>query len=186
MKGALMKSHKLLARRLTLPLFYQALLALFLTPSAVALALDQEELDANRGLWNSYNITDYDFQAQLSCFCTPDLLRPAIVSVRMDSIASVVDAQTFEPRNPADYLTIDAMFNRLQQALDTSGLVIDAQFDGNLGHPRFFSIDDPMVADEEYSWSVENLTAVPEPSGAALGLIALVLCRAFYQRCRSG
>ncbi|HEY3393295.1 MAG TPA: DUF6174 domain-containing protein [Lacipirellulaceae bacterium] len=170
-----MKSPRLSARGPIGSLLLTALVAAFLTPAATALALDQPELDANRALWDSHNITNYDFQAQVECFCPPDLVRPAVVSVRMDSIASVVDAQTFEPRNPADYLTIDAMFDRLQQALNSDDLVIDAQFDSTLGHPSFFRIDEPILADDEYSWTVEKLTVVLEPGGLALGLVAFAV-----------
>lgn len=171
-----MKSLRLSARRPTGTLLLPGLVAAFLIPAAAALALDQTELDANRALWDSHNITSYDYRAQLDCFCTPESVRPAIVSVRMDAIASVVDAQTLEPRGPADFLTIDAMFDRLQQALNSDDPVIDAQFDSTLGHPSFFRIDHPILADDDYSWTVENLTVVPEPGGMALVLITLALC----------
>ena len=167
-----MKTQRLAARRPTLPLLFRALFALSMTPAVAAFAIDQSELDANRALWDSHNITNYDYQAQLNCFCTPETVRPAIVSVRMDAIASVVDAQTLEARSPADFLTIDAMFDRLQQALNSDDLVIEAQFNSILGHPSFFRIDRPILADDDYSWTVENLTAVPEPGSLTLGLIA--------------
>jgi hypothetical protein len=146
------------------------------TPVAAALALDQSELDANRILWDSHGISNYDYRAQLDCFCTPETVRPAIVSVRMDSIVSVVDAQTLVPRSPADFLTIDTMFDGLQQALNSDGLVIDAQFDSTLGHPRFFRIDQPILADDDYAWTIEKLTIVPEPGSLALGILALGAC----------
>jgi hypothetical protein len=170
-----MKPLRLPARRPTGTFLFPALVAAWVPPAAAALALDQAELDANRTLWDSHNITSYDFRAQLGCFCPPELVRPAIVSVRMDAIASVVDAQTLEPRSPADFLTIDAMFDRLQQALNSDDLVIDAQFNSILGHPSFFRIDHPILADDDYSWTVENLTVVPEPNGAALGLVAFAV-----------
>lgn len=187
MKGCRMKSLRLSARCRTGPFLLPTLVAAFLTPAATALALDQSELDANRALWDSHNITNYDYRAQLDCFCTPEAVRPAIVSVRMDAIASVVDAQTFEPRSPADFLTIDAMFDRLQQALNSDDLVIDAQFNSTLGNPSFFRIDHPILADDDYAWTVQNLTVVPEPGGAALGLIVLVFCRTIlsYRRRRA-
>src|SRR5688572_10945799 len=187
MKGCRMRPLRLPARRPTGPLLLLGLIAAWMLPAAAALALDQAELDANRALWDSHNMMNYDFRAQLGCFCPPELVRPAIVSVRMDAIAAVVDAQTFEPRSPADFLTIDAMFDRLQQALNSDDLVIDAQFNSLLGHPTFFRIDRPILGDDDYSWTVENLTAVPEPDGLALGLVAFAaFAGAFPPRPRKG
>jgi hypothetical protein len=158
-----------------------------MTPAAAALALEQSELDANRALWDSHNITSYDYQAQRDCFCTPEAVRPAIVSVRMDAITSVVDAQTLEARSPADFLTINTMFDRLQQAINSDDLVIDAQFDSTLGHLRFFRIDHPILADDDYSWTVQNLNVVPEPGSLSLGFITLAICAAQFRtrRCSS-
>jgi hypothetical protein len=171
-----MSSPRLRACRPNNRFLFRALIAVFMTPAAAALALDQSELDANRALWDSYNITNYDYQGHLNCFCTPESVRSAIVSVRMDSIVSVVDAQTLVPRSPADFLTVDTMFDRLQQALNSDGLIIDAQFDSTLGHPRFFRIDEPILADDDYAWTIEKLTVVPEPGSLALGILAFGAC----------
>jgi hypothetical protein len=179
MKDVHMKSHNLPVRRAKF--VFPALFVALMTPADQLFALDQMELDTNRALWDSHNITSYDYHAQLDCFCTPEAVRPAIVSVRLDSIVSVVDAQTFEPRGPADFLTIDAMFDRLQHGLNSDELTIDAQFDSTLGHPRFFRIDNPVLGDDDYSWAVESLTVVPEPSGLAISLITLAIGAGQFQ-----
>src|SRR5687767_3765999 len=141
-------------------------------------ALEQMQLDANRALWESHNISEYDLVEQIGCFCEPSFVRPALVSVRMDSIVSVVDTETLMPRSPADFLAIDAMFDRLQHALNTSGLLIEAEFNSTLGYPRFFRIDQPLLGDDEYSFTVSSFSIVPEPTSLALCLIALAVSAA--------
>lgn len=148
--------------------------------ASTALALDQIELDANRALWNSHNITNYDLVEGFVCFCPPEATRPALLAIRAGSIVSALDAQTHQPISPADFLTVDHMFDRLQFALDfdTSpyghdlGLWIEAQFDPHLGYPRHFRIDDPGLLDDDYSYGILELTVVPEPAGRTLLLVA--------------
>jgi hypothetical protein len=133
-----------------------------------ALGLDQVELDTNRALWDSHGISDYDFILGIGCFCDPALTRPGLVSVRMGSIVSVVDAETLEPRSPADFLTVDALFDRLQFSLGIVDLQIDAGFDGVLGFPHLARFDDPLLGDDDQTYTIRSLTVVPEPAGLAL------------------
>jgi hypothetical protein len=159
----------------TSPLSYLAIVLLFhsLTPSA-AIALDQPELDLNRALWNSFNISNYDFILGRSCFCDPVTIRPGLVMVRMDAIAAVVDAVTHEPRNPQDFFTIDASFDLLQQSLNTPDIVVTAEFDLQFGYPREFGFDIPQLADDEIIYEISALRIVPEPATSALNVVALV------------
>jgi hypothetical protein len=153
-----------------------AVLSLSLTPAA-AIALDQAELDLNRAKWNSFNISDYDFILGRSCFCDPVTVRPGLVMVRMDAISAVVDAVTHEPRSPQNFFTIDQSFDLMQQSLNTPDTIVTAEFDPQLGYPRMFGFDVPILADDEIIYSVSALQVVPEPASFFLVLIAVATLR---------
>ena len=138
-----------------------------------AIALDQVELDLNRGLWNSHNITDYDFILGRSCFCDPVSTRPGLVMVRMDSIASVIDPVTLEPRDPQNFFTIDGAFDLMQQSLNSPDTVVTAEFDPQFGYPHMFGFDIPQLADDEIIYDISAFRVVPEPTSLFLGFIAL-------------
>ena len=66
------------------------------------------------------------------------------------------------------------MFDKMQLALETSGIQVDADFDSLLGFPSFFRIDNPMLGDDEFAYTVQSLAVVPEPSTLLLALMAVV------------
>jgi uncharacterized protein DUF6174 len=139
-----------------------------LYPAADARALDLNELNAHRAAWNSHNVSDYNYIMQWQCRCSTNA--PALVSVRSNTIVSVVNANTFEPLPNESFLTIDESFDRLQEALPQLNRIVNAEFDPLLDYPRFVSIDNPMLADEEVIYRADNLAAVPEPTGVVLAL----------------
>jgi hypothetical protein len=146
---------------------------------SVAIAVDQSELDLNRTLWNSFNISDYDFILERSCFCDPMLLRPGLVMVRMDTISAVVDAITLEPRSPQHFFTIDQSFDLIQQSLNSPNTTITAEFDPQLGYPREFGFDIPQLADDEITYEISAFQIVPEPTSFVLSVITsalLIIC----------
>jgi hypothetical protein len=137
-------------------------------------ALDQLTLDSNRTRWDSQDISNYDLVQGILCFCPPDFGAPALVTVRQDAIVSVIDAHTHQSVSPADFLTIDWMFDRLQFALEAGEFWIDAEFDDRLGYPRYFRIDG-AIGDDDYAYRVFSLTVVPEPASICLVAIALAV-----------
>jgi hypothetical protein len=135
-------------------------------PVADARALDLTELNAHRAAWNSHNISDYNYIMQWQCRCSTTA--PSLVSVRSDSIVSVVNANTFAPLPTESFLTIDQSFDRLQEALPQLNRIVNAEFDPVLNYPRFVSIDNPLA--ENVIYRADNLVAVPEPNGSVLML----------------
>jgi len=149
-----------------------SVLACLILPAA-ALAFEQSELDANRALWNSHGISDYDYVMQWLCRCVPGN-RAALVSVRGETIVSVVYQDTRSTADPRFFLTIEQSFDKLQHALDANADGITAEFHPFLGYPRFVAIDHSrMIADEEQSYRASDLTVIPEPSALMLGFLAL-------------
>jgi hypothetical protein len=138
----------------------------------IGLGLTQTELDMNRNLWNAQGVDDYTFFVRRSCFCLPELTRPAWVDVRNDVITNVTDAETLQSLEVHSFPSIDDLFGELQSALDLPAYLIQAQFQASLGYPTFINIDrEEILADDVTSYVVRDLTVVPEPTSLLLGLI---------------
>lgn len=150
-----------------------------------ALALDQLELDANRALWDLQGISNYDFLMQTICFCLPEVTRPGVVSVRSGAITSVIDAETSEERDPGSFLTVDGLFDVLQEALDQEADWILAEFDGASGYPHSIDVDYSLGAsDDELSYRARGLVVVPEAGGRTAGLAAWLALGALWRSAR--
>jgi hypothetical protein len=137
-----------------------------------AAAITQAELDTMRALWSANGSEDYNFFLQRSCFCAPQSVRPGLVEVRSDMIAAVLDAETLQPLDPQEFLTVDGLFAELQAALDLPAFAIDAQFDASLGYPTQITIDQiEGAADDVVSYTAGNLSLVPEPTAFVLAIL---------------
>jgi hypothetical protein len=162
---------------LRLNFFALVLFSLSLTPGA-AVALDLAELELNRALWNSHNISDYDFILGRSCFCDPLFVRPGLVMVRQDAISTVIDAETHEPRRLGDFFTIDAAFDSLRDSFHSQSItIVTAEFDPQLGYPRRIRYDEPELFDDDITYGILAFRVVPEPASVFLALIALATLR---------
>jgi probable HAF family extracellular repeat protein len=143
-----------------------------------ALALTQVELETMRDLWIANGSKDYNFFMQQTCFCPPDVIRPGLVEVRSGSITAVIDAETLQPLEPQEFLTIDGLFDELQTALVLPAFAIEAQFDAVLGYPTRISIDlVENLADDVVDYTARDLSLVPEPTtcvSAILGALGIM------------
>jgi hypothetical protein len=149
------------------------------------LGITQAELDANRALWESYHLSNYDYT--FGRVSEGYLLGIARVSVRSGVVTSVndvvtsaenmvtMDQLTFRARYfPFNGGTIDDLFDTLQSALDLRAYSVSAKFDPRFGFPSSGYVDfHPVIAGEEVSFTVRDLVIVPEPGGALLAMTAL-------------
>ncbi len=103
------------------------------------------ELDVNRALWDAAAIHDYSMSFQRLClFCTVDILIPVRITVRGDTIHEVTDLDTGEPvEEPAEgaFLTIDGVFDVIQDAIDRDAAEIDVRYNSTFGYPTDVTID---------------------------------------------
>ncbi len=124
----------------------------------------QSELDANRSAWESLAYADYDFRLQISCFCPPEITQPVRVAVRDDVIASLTYVVTDDPvpaQHRGVFLTVDGLFDRIQDAIDGGADSITVVFDPELFYPTSIAIDyELQTADEEIAYEARDLIPV--------------------------
>ncbi len=92
------------------------------------------ELSTYRDLWRAQEIDDYQFTYARSCFCTPEDQEPVRITVRDDRVVSVVSLKTGEKRGTLSYPTVERLFDRLAEAMQ-SGTYAEAKYHPRLGYP---------------------------------------------------
>lgn len=143
---------------------------LVLLPVAVAgscsvLGLDDYEgerdrLDAARAVWQAQGPTSYVFVLQRSCFCGGGT-QPARVTVEDGQRVSVTVVDTGEPV-PAEfeqyYLTVDELFDFVEDAIDRKAHRITVEYDRDVGYPVSIFIDyQENAIDEEMGFEASAL-----------------------------
>ncbi|MGB5525448.1 MAG: DUF6174 domain-containing protein [Gemmatimonadota bacterium] len=127
------------------------------------LSPEVEALAGARARWESAGYTDYTYLYRLSCFCPPQLLETARVSVSDGQISEVYLVDSDTPAPPDSYTwyhTIDGLFDRLAESLASDPVIFEVTYDGVAGYPRSAQIDiSEQIADEEYSFTASDLDA---------------------------
>ena len=106
----------------------------------------QAALDANVQKWNEGGMTDYRYQFQRSCFCTPDHTRAVETTVKDGEISAsnYVDGAQ-EPSIDANQKSITDLFAQIQTAID-QGRQVEVEYDETTGMPTKITIDRDMMA----------------------------------------
>ncbi len=124
----------------------------------------QAELDANRARWDVAALTHYYIQEGRICECLPEAVRLATVEVQDGAVVSVIDVETQEPVSPEfrdGYLSVDQLFDVIQDAIDSGAHSIRVEYHVEYGYPFDLFIDYELaVADEEVGYEVTQLTFV--------------------------
>jgi hypothetical protein len=127
------------------------------------LSPEVEALAGARARWEATGYTDYTYLYRLSCFCPPQLLETARLSVSDGKITAVylLDSEAPAPPDSYDlYHTVDGLFDQLAQSLASDPVVFEVTYDGVAGYPTSAQIDiSEQIADEEYSFTASDLTA---------------------------
>ena len=125
----------------------------------------QLSLDENRSSWDASGITDYTmrFQRLSSCFiCQPNDLVAVRLTVRGDTISEVLDIaenRPFTDITPGVFLTVDELFDFIQEAIDLDAAEIDVSYDGILGYPVDITVDiSRRFFDDETQFQVREFT----------------------------
>lgn len=125
-----------------------------------AYAGERERLSDARRLWRAQGWDSYAFRLQRLCFCAGGT-DPAEVTVINGRRVSVTVVQTGEPVPEAwaqYYLTIDELFDFIEDAIDTEAHEITVSYERELGYPVSVRIDYIENAiDEEMAFEAGNV-----------------------------
>lgn len=121
-----------------------------------------EELNDARDRWEEYRAQSYKMQLTISCFCPAEFRGPFIVDVTGDTIVSKEFAPEAEVQPGtqvvADLITVDGVFNEIEEAIRASAFRIDASYNPVTGVPEEVFIDrDTLIADEEIGYALKLL-----------------------------
>jgi hypothetical protein len=114
----------------------------------------EKDLNKNRDLWDSMGPEGYKLEFSWQCFCIRDYTEPVIIEVGADgSILSVVrksDGQVLPTSDHERYVTVEGLFDLLQDAIDRAAYRIDVEYHPEMGYPTHAFIDyEQNMADEE-------------------------------------
>lgn len=102
----------------------------------------QQALDDARARWAAAGTPNYDYDYSASCFCGPEVTRPARVEVRGGVVVAVFDKETGEPRTPlSSWYTIAGLLDRIQGWINLPANSLTVTYDPATGIPTSVSVD---------------------------------------------
>src|SRR5262249_35625295 len=114
--------------------------------------------------WRAQNLHTYAFTLQRGCFCAN--LHPLFVVVLSDTVAGVLDLETFESVDPHLGQTVDDLFDFIQNAIDRPAQLIRAEYDPLTGFPTTIDYDGAaQIADDEISFRVSDVHPITPQGG---------------------
>jgi len=124
----------------------------------------QENLDANRAVWNASGIADYSMRFQRLCsYCDPDWLVSVKVTVTGGTVVEAVDWDTGNPApfEPWAYYTVSDLFDLIQNAIVKNAVELRVRYDAELGFPADVNIDVSRIQlSDDFRSEVRSLTAI--------------------------
>ena len=118
------------------------------------------DLEEARRTWSGQGIDSYTFEVSQLCFCVAESRGTFAVTVVRGNVVSVTDAETGAPRTPGPFvpLTVEALFAKVEDALDRDAARIDVRYDPRLGYPQEIAIDFIALAiDDEVTYTASDL-----------------------------
>lgn len=127
------------------------------------------DFNEHKSLWDTQDIDTYTYVFQRSCECLPQDTAPKQVDVVDGMVVSVdgqsasVDGQPLQAF--ANIPTIDGLFDKIQQAIDSNPYRMNIQYDETLGYPSNMFIDyEEKLADEEFIVSAQHFLFAGSPT----------------------
>ena len=119
---------------------------------------DASELEEQRRRWERLGIDTYTYDLTLGCFCLP--VGAVRIQVRADTVYAAIVLETGAPAGElARVLTVEALFDTIEDAMARKAHRLDVTYDETLAYPTLIDIDYQVnVADEEVRYVAENLT----------------------------
>jgi hypothetical protein len=118
----------------------------------------EHDLERARVLWRAAGIRDYTYRLRRICFCLPESLGPAWVTVRGSVLVTevvYVDGGEPMPEQYAEgFLSVEGLFDLIDDALERGAAVVDVTYDPETGVPLDVFIDyEARMADEEMGYA---------------------------------
>jgi len=116
----------------------------------------------NQARWARSTISTYTYTTSWHCFCMREYVAPVSVEVADGRVVDVnfIDPSFGEVPEPARFVTIEGLFDHIQDALDRDAFSIAATYDDQLGYPTEVFVDyDQRMVDEELGFSAGSLRA---------------------------
>lgn len=131
------------------------------------------EFEANKQKWLDNRPQNYNYTLERSGFISPDARAPVNLTVNGDRVIGagfVSPGQTTNgiPVPEFNQLTVDDLFNTVENAINSGATEVRVTYDETLGHPTSIFIDqDRRIADEEVFLNIGSIRSVegtPLPS----------------------
>jgi hypothetical protein len=161
------KVHKQMISGSILKWLISSLLLAIIVLSSACGSSANGELTRNEKLWQSQNLTSYDFTLERQCFCPEDWRGPVNITVRNGKVTSVTyvsNGQTATAEKFGDVDTIEELFSVIRDAyegknsFDQKAETVNVTYHPEMGYPLTIYIDvSQMMADEEQGYTVEDL-----------------------------
>lgn len=123
-----------------------------------------DELNKNRQLWQSKQITDYKWNERISCFCAGPLERSVyVVNLVKDKVE--FDETGYDPEfleEIREYVfnsshTIEDAFDLAEDLLNRDVAFLEIEYDEVYGFPTLISVDyEENIADDEIAYIYTN------------------------------
>lgn len=101
--------------------------------------------------WVSLHYENYQFTAELQCFCLPQTRTPRTIIIRLNKVQSAPNLPSEINRSIDDWFTLLASY-RQKRLSESSQAKVFASFHSHNGFPKRISIDPhPRIADDEFT-----------------------------------
>lgn len=134
---------------------------------AACTALGKSDVERNQQKWQNANISHYQFQLNVGCFCTVRDQMPVTVEVQDGKVVSMeyqsgneIDASSRELFEK--YATIDRIFSELETNINGKADEFTVAYDPTYGFPAKINVDFIKKAvDDELAVTVSNFEKLP-------------------------
>ncbi len=125
---------------------------------------ERDALEANRARWASLEIVSYRYEYALNCYCGGPGAQPVAVLVQDGDVVAVSNPDGSEvagPWEPADYPTIEDLFDRVEESLNREPYEARVKYDAQYGYPAdaYFDFEQNAI-DEEFGFVVTEFVVV--------------------------
>jgi hypothetical protein len=137
-----------------------ALAALLLQAGCSAITGAESDFERARSKWTSLRPAAYDYTVKLSCYCGGEVTRAIVIVVRGDVVESRTyadDGAVVPAQFNSTFLTIDGMFEKIEDGFDSNFARVDVRYDPAFGYPVSIAFDGSVqIADDESSYTLTN------------------------------